>query len=234
MPTVPSRVWARRLQRAIERVRGVTAARIVLDDAHQVAEIHLVGAASRPAKQIVRDVESLLFAEFGIRTDYRRISVAQLDAEPVSVVRSRLKLVEAAPDPQAVDTLQVLLQTNERLYRGTAPIPTNNGAHVPAGAVAQATVGAVQQAIGDVAVLSLGGAESVATSDQIVYLVVVNAATSHGNECLTGSCVVRGNALAAVAKATLDAINRRLPVWYARAQANMSEPVYAEALPSAG
>jgi hypothetical protein len=214
------------LQRAIEQVKGVVAARIVLDEVQQIAEIHLVGAASRRPKQIVRDVESLLFAQYGIRLDYRKISVAQLDAPNVSPLASRLRFVEAQPDPRALDRVQVLLQNDGRMFQGTATHSASVTGQEPAEAVAQATMGAVQQAIGDVAQLSFGSAHNIVTRDESVALVVVHAATSEGSECLTGTCVVRGNPLAAVAKATLDAVNRRLPVWFTQSRTNvLAEPL---------
>jgi len=223
VPEGSNKTWARRLQRALEQVKGVTAARIILDETQQIAEIHLVGTAARRPKQIVRDVESLLYAQYGIRMDYRKISVVQLDGDNVSPVPSRLRFVEAVPDSQLRNTVRVLLQNDGRTFQGTALAPANDGSQVSADAVAQATVGAVQQAIGDVAQLSFGGAQSIVTGDQLVVLVMVRADTARGQECLTGTCVVRGNALAAVAKATLDAVNRRLPIWFTQKSDSLAE-----------
>ena len=42
-------------------------------------EIHVVSSSGRPAKQVVRDVQSLAAARFGIRIDHRIVSVVQLD-----------------------------------------------------------------------------------------------------------------------------------------------------------
>ena len=67
MPLGPTRVYARQLRRAIEQVKDVTSARVVLDDAGDIDEIHVVGSARREAKRIVRDIESLLYAQFGLR-----------------------------------------------------------------------------------------------------------------------------------------------------------------------
>ena len=214
MPTGPNKGWVRRLQIALEQVKGVTAAGITLDEAQQIAEIHLVGTSARKPKQVVRDVESLLFAQYGIRMDYRKISLVQLDSPNVSPIPARLKFVEAIPDPQMLNTVRVSLQTDGRTFRGTAPAPTSTDGQVSVDAVARATMGAVQQAIGNVAQLSFGGAQSIAAGDRLVVLVMVHATTSRGRECLTGTCVVREDTLAAVAKATLDAVNRRLPIWF--------------------
>lgn len=235
MPLGPTKVYARSLQRAIEQVKGVTSARVVLDAAGDVDEIHVVGSARREAKRIVRDIESLLYAQFGLRVDYRSISVVQLDGPGVSAVPSRLRFVEAAPDPDQCDTIRVCLQTEGRTFRGRAPVQANAADALPVSAVANATLDALRQAIGNVAQLTLGDAQSIESGEQQVALVILQAVTPQGAECLTGTCVVRDSALAAAAKATLDAVNRRLPVWFLQAhnnalaeqQARGGEPVRA-------
>ncbi len=113
---------ARQLQQAIEQINGVTSARVLLDDTGDIAEIHLVGSSARKPKQIVRDTESLIYARFGIRVDYRKISLVQLDAANVSSVPNRLVFISASADLQAGDCVRVVLQSEGRAYEGTASI----------------------------------------------------------------------------------------------------------------
>jgi len=209
-----SEALAHQLQRTIEQVKEVTSARVILDDEGAISEIHLVGSAGRKAKQIVRDIESLLYARFGMRIDYRKISLVQLDAPHVSSVPSRLIFVSAAAYPQAGDYVRVVLQSDGQTYEGIATVFNEIHQDAEANATAQATIGAVQQAIGEMARLAVQEAKHVSADGQNVSLVVIRALTSQGEECLTGTCLVRDQPLDAVAKATLDAINRRLPVWF--------------------
>jgi hypothetical protein len=66
-----------RLEEDLLRIPGVVGASLVGDD--EVAEVHIVASNGRSAKQIVRDVQSLAAAGFGITIDHRVVSVVQLE-----------------------------------------------------------------------------------------------------------------------------------------------------------
>jgi hypothetical protein len=206
--------WKKRLEQAIERIPDVYSAGIALDNEGNIAEIHLVGNKERGAKRIVRDTESLLFVNFGVQMDYRKISIVQLDAPNVTATPTRLKFIAASPEPMDGDMIQVVLEDDEDLYKGTASWPQAGPVTDQTRAAAQATMNAVQEAIGDVARLELRGVQSVPLDDRLICLVVLQAVAGTQSEFLTGTCVLRDSSLDAAAKATLDAINRRLPVWF--------------------
>ncbi|MEA2486832.1 MAG: hypothetical protein QOF16_486 [Actinomycetota bacterium] len=76
-----------RLEDELRRVPGVRSARIVGADAP--SEIHIVATRERSPKQVVRDVQSLASAGFGIAIDHRIVSVVQLeDDEPTISLES--------------------------------------------------------------------------------------------------------------------------------------------------
>lgn len=68
-----------RLQEDLKRVPGVTNARIVGDE--DPTEIHIVASHDRSPKQLVRDVQSLAQAGFGLSIDHRIVSIVQLEEE---------------------------------------------------------------------------------------------------------------------------------------------------------
>ena len=68
-----------RLQKAIERIRGVISASVSLGQDGSVDEIHAFVTMERRPKQIVRDIESLLVTHFRMRVDYRSVSLVQLE-----------------------------------------------------------------------------------------------------------------------------------------------------------
>jgi hypothetical protein len=72
-----SAIRLRNLEADLARVAGVSSARVVGDDVPR--EIHVVANSERPPKQVVRDVQSLAAARFGISIDHRIVSVVQLD-----------------------------------------------------------------------------------------------------------------------------------------------------------
>ena len=62
---------------ALTKIPGVQRARVVGDPDPQ--EIHLVSTRERSPKQLVRDVQSLATATFGLQIDHRIVSVVQLE-----------------------------------------------------------------------------------------------------------------------------------------------------------
>ena len=214
MPEGNGNSLVRRLQRAIEKIEGVSSAGIILDDVSgEIAEVHIVASPFRRPKRIVRDVESLLFAQFGIRIDYRRISLVQIGAEELTTPRIRLRFISAEPCPAAEGQVQVKLHCEGQHYEGLGSAEAHELEGRSVHAAADATLGAVQKAINRPVQLTAHEAQTLSADGQQVCLVVVYASTPRGEERLTGSCLVAGNVLEAAAKATLDAINRRLPVW---------------------
>jgi hypothetical protein len=215
VPKEHGEVLARRLQRAIERIDGVDAAKVILDHRDDVAEVHLVGTSARRPKQIVRDIESLFYAEFGIHVDYRRISFVRVGPERAPSSGRRLRFVSAmalAPE----DRVRVTLQNNEERYEGTATLSVAPEEDEPvACAIANATLSALQQAVPPGVRLTVRNVMTVATGGQTIALVIILAYTARGEERLTGSCIVGSDICEAAAKATLDAVNRRLTVWAA-------------------
>lgn len=215
MPQDQGEDLAQRLSRAIERIEGVTAAGVVLGDQGEIEEIHLVGPSCRRPKQIVRDTESLLCAQFGMRFDYRKISLVQVSPENNTPRRIRLRLIAARPHPKRVGQVQVILQNGDQRYEGSASIGLDTHREDGVSAVAGATLEAVQKAIGQIVHLTARDAQAVTAADRQVCLAMVSAVTPQGEEQLTGTCLVGNSVLEAASKATLDAINRRLVVWVA-------------------
>lgn len=68
-----------RLQEELQRIPAVRSARVIGND--QPSEIHIVAGPERSAKQLVRDVQSLSAAGFGMTIDHRIVSVVQLEDE---------------------------------------------------------------------------------------------------------------------------------------------------------
>ena len=66
-----------KLEQDLLRVPGVRSARVVGTDVP--SEIHIVTTSKRSPKQVVRDVQSLAAAGFGMPIDHRIVSVVQLD-----------------------------------------------------------------------------------------------------------------------------------------------------------
>lgn len=231
LPRDEERALARRLRQAIEQIRGVMSAKVVLDENDVILEIHLVGSSPRQPKRIVRDIESLLYARFGIRIDYRKISLAQLDSEGVSAVRRRLRFVSAVPHPQEANRVQVFLRIDKDRYEGVASLQADTSEEMNARSVADATLSAVRRAMGRDVPLILQEMQIIRTDEQRVCLSIVSATTPQGEERLAGTCLIADDLFEAACKATLDAINRRLPIW---ARRDAEEQAFPRNLPVSG
>ena len=201
---------AMRYQQAIGRIRGVIRSTVVLGGDGRIAEVHVIAAPDRSPKRVVRDVESLLAARFGVRIDYRKISLVQLDPEDDTDSPLRLCYADAR---LSGGRITVVLKDDLRDYTGSGACPPDAVESVMVAATAEATLDAVQQAIAGTVRLKGRDAQVVDTQGDRVCLQIIEASTSRGEERLSGTCIVAGDMREAACKATLDALNRRIPAW---------------------
>ena len=82
-----------KIEELVGQVRGVMAVRVVQDEQGQIDELHIVGSPSRSAKQMVRDVESLLYVRGGVRLDHRKISLVQVAETSIQPAAVRVQML---------------------------------------------------------------------------------------------------------------------------------------------
>ena len=199
-----------RYQQAIGRVRGVIRSTVVLENDGRIAEVHVIADQDRPPKRIVRDIESLLAARFGVRIDFRKVSLVQLDPEDEAESPLRLCVGQAKMSDGQVT---VVLSEGEQRYSGSSDCDKEKSESRVAAATAEATLQAVEQAMGGSVKLQARDAQVVDSRGDRVCLQIVQASTPRGDERLSGTCIVAQDLREAACKATLDALNRRLPAW---------------------
>jgi hypothetical protein len=132
------------LERELCRLPDVTAARIVVEPGGRATEVHVLAAPTKGAKQIVRDVQSVAVAVFGIELDRRIISVVQFEAprqdavpnEPVASAPA--PPAEPAPEPvPAPSRRRSRAEPTDRLVESTESesqrLPSNGLAQAPTG-----------------------------------------------------------------------------------------------------
>ncbi|MDQ4125846.1 MAG: hypothetical protein M3134_09630 [Actinomycetota bacterium] len=88
-----------RLEHELKKIAGVKNARIIGDEAPE--EIHVVASATRSPKQVVRDVQSLAAAGYGLPIDHRIVSVVQLEDSDPPPPPSTIKLDAPVKEPAA-------------------------------------------------------------------------------------------------------------------------------------
>jgi len=77
------------------QLQGVIGADISFNGQDEIQEIHVVANFDRLPKQIVRDIESILFTKHGLRLDHKKVSIAQIKGDEVAPKRrsSRIQFV---------------------------------------------------------------------------------------------------------------------------------------------
>lgn len=73
----------RRIESLLSGLEGVDAIKLVPDGVGGIEEIHVLSSSQLGAKQIVRNIESALMAEFSVEIDHRKISVAQVQVPDI-------------------------------------------------------------------------------------------------------------------------------------------------------
>jgi len=200
----------RLIETSVRQVQGVYACRVVLESPSEIAEIHVVGSPSRRPKQIVRDIESLLFAKFGLRVNFRKISLAQLQEErSMTMLGNRPRLAESAFSSDGEhDRVSVRLVDGESSVAGEASAPTSSVEKARLGSMA--VLAALDHMARGGGEFRVDAIERVPVGDRVVTVVLINVGYGSGEETLIGTAFYRGDAVEAAARATLDSVNRRL------------------------
>jgi hypothetical protein len=206
------------MEAAIRSLRDVEGASVQADD-DDIREIHVLTSSTRPAKQIVRDVQTLLLTRFNRAIDHRVVSVAY--------ARSGLGPAPhpgPAPTPDLGTALRIRFQsvnlylTSGRAqaqvelgWKGVTRLGSATGSATREGAsglIAEATLAAVQEFLEDDWVLSLQDIDLVRLGKQEVVVVALSLLAHRNEKTLVGCCTVEQDTQQAVVLATLAALNR--------------------------
>jgi len=206
---VRSRVAMEDIESALARIPSVTAARVVTGATGRIAEVHVLARRDRAPKQLVRDVQSVVLASFGLELDYRTVSVVQLDDPLIEgdlAQQPRVALLRLASEVRGHSTeITVQVSAGGQEHVGRVNGPGSSGMRL----VARAVVQAVDELIGDSA-LDVDFADVLPAGEYSVAVAVLRLATSKGDQVVSGSAVVRKDGNDAMARASLSALNRLL------------------------
>ncbi|MEX0975113.1 MAG: hypothetical protein WD024_07200 [Bacillota bacterium] len=196
---------------------GIQKARVVVNDWGAIEEIHILTGLGRNPKQIVRDVQSALKAQWDITVDRRKVSIAQIQAgmpEPSS--RLRYSGLEVKTDARTgkseiVVTLDRSGDGQSPSYVGKAVSDSTEVSTLLGVARATCLAGNLTLEppnaffVDDVATVEIGQYRSVA--------VLLDLLTPRRNqEQMVGCALVKRDLREACVRATMDAMNRRMEV----------------------
>lgn len=191
----------------INKISGVNHVKIVHDE-ENLQELHILASTARSPKQIVRDIETALLAVFDYRIDRKVISIAQIDSEDYKGLK-RIKyegfIMEI--NDNNIECKVTLNYDEEDFIGSKTAIKTNlNRRKV----VAQAAVVAVEEIIGQPLIFDVQDVIINNSRDISFVAVIINMVVNDSEEAMVGSAIIKNDINEAIAKATLDAVNRRI------------------------
>ncbi len=217
--SMPDPWGVRRAENLLTSLEGVLSARVVTTPLGEVSEVHVLAQAGTPAKQLVRNVESALLAQLGLRVDHRKISIAQTaDVKPIETLerhavreRSLQRTVlfeglsiQPGRRPQR-SMVQVSLSCEGRTEGAEEESPDTVRGRVEA--AARATVSVLDRLLQKGSML-LEGARVIQALDRDVVFASVQAMGGRDSVLLTGTAEVKESPERAAVLAVLDATNR--------------------------
>ncbi len=231
--TVTSTVLASKAEAAIRRLREIEGVSVHADG-DAIREVHVLTSSERPAKNIVRDVQTVLKTRLGISIDHRVVSVAQAqpgygDDDVPAAAPAPIERAEAAPAPAAREPVRderirfesVNLFVSgprtqaqvELRWKGLPRIGSASGWSARDEAhrlVAQATASAAQEFLADPLAIGVQGVDFVEVGRHRTVVVLLSLQADRKEKVVTGSCVIEQDTPQAVVLATLSALNRVL------------------------
>lgn len=207
---VSARPSATDLELTLSQIRGIYASCVILDPSRDLSEIHVVASAERKPKQIVRDIETLLFVKHRMKVDYRKISLVQLPDEKL------LRIPIARPEIRAVTEevlgdkkrIRVEIQGASKIAEGQAEENIDNPSTNRT--AANATIAAVEKLLDHRIKARLENVTSFRFDLREVLIVIVTCQIEDREETFVGASFSGNHPSESSARATLDALNRRI------------------------
>jgi hypothetical protein len=198
----------RALEQAIARLPEVEHARVVVNG-NTVTEVHVLASSGKPAKQLVRDVQSVALAGFDVEVDRRVISVVQFES-PDLANRDR-PLVEDVSEQIDGSRMKVTVTLSWRDAKlvGVATGPAASSTRLQL--VAEATVAAIEQALDEAAALGVTAVATPRVGSENVAIAQIVVVIGGRERMVIGSALAGDDPSKAMVRAVLDALNRQVP-----------------------
>jgi hypothetical protein len=209
----------KRAENLLTSLTGVLSASVVVTPQGEVSEIHVLTRNDIPAKQVVRNIESALMAQLGMKIDHRKISVAQTaDVRPIEALQedaiaSRanrrvvvFKALEVRPSEKA-QRVRVRVKLAFRDREAEAEEQGTDTIRNRVEAAARAAALCLDELLPDNSI-ALEGASLIDAFDRRFVLVAVHGLGGREAQLLVGTCEIRESPERSAVLAVLDATNR--------------------------
>lgn len=191
------------LEAAVAALRGVRAVRVD-SRVDGIESVRVLVAPERDGGEVVHEIQAMVWAHLGTELDPHAIEVMKASAPGAANERPKRRKLSSLATKRSGDrfTSQVILELEGDLLIGEDDSPA--GRRFEHRSVAGSVLDAVRRLVTDS--LELGSADFVEMGGCRVAAVVVE----RRDEMLLGSAVVTLDEHDAIARATLDAVNRLL------------------------
>lgn len=208
----------KRAENLLQSLQSVLSARVVVSPVGEIEEVHILASSGVSPKQIVRNVESALLAQLGIKIDHRKISVAQTaEVEPIEALEQSAIKHEALRRGVVYRTLEVMAAPPHRVRFGVTldvggleVVGEEEAAETTRArlqAAARATVVALDKALPR-GTFQLEGVKTIEAFGEQLVVAGVHVVDGRETRLLTGTAEVHESSEQAAVLAVLDATNR--------------------------
>ena len=203
------------IETEIGRLPEVVACRIVADAVGRPLEVHVLAHPGKHPKQVVRDVQSVAFASFGVEIDRRIVSVVQLapaglagrDGTATATSRIGIGSIQSQLEGRRA-TIRITLSSGGQEATGFAE--GSSAAATRLRLLSSATLDALRQLDDAAEAVELEDASMArAGGHDVVLVTLVHVDPPHEHQ-LIGAALARQSPDTAAVRAVLDAVNRRL------------------------
>lgn len=195
------------IENNLEKIDSVVSSKIITNEDNEIDEIHIVSNDTRGAKQIARDIQSVLVATYNIPVDYKKISIAQIADKSLKKAEHRLKLEGISSDILGTKAaIKVSISNTGNVYENT--ISGINTLRNKERMLIDVTLKTIEEACDCKDIFIFEDIRTIPVSNDKVILVIIMGIIDGIEQRLCGSCLVNNSYEVAVVKATLDAINR--------------------------
>ena len=219
LDNAPDPWGVRRAENLLTSLEGVLSARVVTTPLGEVSEVHILAQAGLQPKQLVRNIESALLAQLGLKIDHRKISIAQTaEVRPIEVVEKGVARERAMRRAALFESLFVapgkrphrVSLTVSLSFAGKTASAEEESSDTPRSkveAAARAAIAVLDQLLSDHSV-ALEGAKIIDAFDREFVVVAVQGLGGREAVLLIGTAEVKESAERAAVFAVLDATNR--------------------------
>jgi len=216
---IPDPWGVRRAENLLTSLEGILSARVVTTPLGEVSEVHVLAQAGLAPKQLVRNIESALLAQLGLKIDHRKISIAQTaDVKPIEAlerdavrdrVLQRAVLFEnlAVSPGRRPHRILITVTLSFRSQTETAEEETADTPRSRVEGAAKAAVAVLDRLLKESS-LALEGAKIVEGFDREFAFVAVQGLGGRETLLLSGTAEIKESAERAAVFAVLDATNR--------------------------